>query len=178
MGSTTEPSSVGYWAAQSPPVAAVLTFPFAMLHSCALLGLRLSVALCLCHCLAQGDVIDTQFELLMQSINHARDFDAIGAAHHNYITALLVQTFRTTPSVRRLLGDIFALCESLCDLVERGIWRDTSGFAELDRVETGFQRQTAFLFKMLTSASSKDHLSQLLLRINYNQYFSQIIGDV
>jgi len=149
-----------------------------MLHSCALLGLRLSVALCLCHCLAQGDVIDTQFELLMQSINHARDFDAIGAAHHNYITALLVQTFRTTPSVRRLLGDIFALCESLCDLVERGIWRDTSGFAELDRVETGFQRQTAFLFKMLTSASSKDHLSQLLLRINYNQYFSQIIGDV
>eukprot|EP00040_Diaphanoeca_grandis_P015221 m.77392 g.77392 ORF g.77392 m.77392 type:complete len:619 (-) comp25009_c3_seq1:89-1945(-) len=130
----------------------------------------------------KGDVVESQFSVLMAAINGAREFDAICTAHNTFLTTVLLQTFRTTPPVRKLLGEILLLCESLCALVHRGIWRDTAGFAELDRVEKGFNRQMSFLFKMLKSVGNnqggKDHLSQLLLRINFNDYLAHVCDTI
>eukprot|EP00035_Acanthoeca_spectabilis_P035814 m.36380 g.36380 ORF g.36380 m.36380 type:complete len:602 (-) comp7568_c0_seq2:29-1834(-) len=124
------------------------------------------------------DVLDAQFTVLMARIDRSRDFDAVCEAHDDYLTTLLVQTFRTSSTVRKLLGELLDLCQDFCSLSKhRELWDHTRGFAELVRIEEAFERQSQFLFKMLSSVRDRDHLSQLLLRIDYNAFYSDKATD-
>ena len=114
----------------------------------------------------------------MARIDRSRDFDAVCEAHENYLTTLLVQTFRTSSTVRKLLGELLDLCQDFCTLSKhRELWDHTRGFAELVRIEEAFERQSQFLFKMLSSVRDRDHLSQLLLRIDFNGFYSDKATD-
>lgn len=167
------------WAKQMQKTKAMTVYDSSMATSTKILNLRANMTFLVDNLqqYLKGDVIDTQFAGLMAAIDQARDFDSICDAHHHFITTVTVQTFRTSDAVRKLLGDIFDLCESLCTLIDRGVWREVDGFGELERIDVRFQRQTAFLFRMLRTANNKDHLSQLLLRINYNHYFSNLCDN-
>ena len=112
---------------------------------------------------------------MMAAIDGSRDFDAICEAHDTFLTTLLVQTFRKSPTVCKLLGEILQLCKDFCALSEhKELWDHARGFAELERIEVSFEKQSQFLFKMLSSVADRDHLGQLLLRIDFNFYHSSL----
>ena len=46
------------------------------------------------------------------------------------------------------------------------------GYGELERIEKSFERSTTFLFKLLSSITGQNQLTQLLLRIDFNGHFS------
>jgi gamma-tubulin complex component 4 len=123
--------------------------------------------------IVSSQVLDAQFSTMMAAIDRSRDFDAICEAHDNFLTALLVQTFRKSPTVCKLLGEILNLCQDFCALSShKELWEQTRGFAELERIEVAFEKQSQFLFTMLSSVGDRDHLGQLLLRIDFNHYLS------
>ena len=70
-------------------------------------------------------------------------------------------------------------CISYCQLVEYG-QGDQSG-PKLEEISVNFSRQSSWLFKLLTSIKSRQtgsQLAQLLLRIDYNRYFSTYGHDI
>ena len=147
-----------------------------------LLRLRANMSFLLGNLLSylQGDVVDAQHELLLQRAAAARGFDDFLAAHGEFLTALRVQTFRSAAPVRNLLAELLRLGESLCALLDKGgVALTPTSFAELDRIEQAFAHQAAFLFRLLSSvgsaasATGRDHLAQLLLRLDYNGWLSR-----
>jgi len=119
------------------------------------------------------DVIDSLFEQLNQTIASINDFDRLLAAHHTFVEQLLAHTFRTGTPVRRVVGEIFELCDAFCALMRRGgPANEPLGYGELERIEKSFERSTTFLFKLLSSITGKNQLTQLLLRIDFNGHFS------
>ena len=74
--------------------------------------------------------------------------------------------------VRHCLSEILSACLQYCRLVEN----ETEEKLEiLSALSINFSRQSSLLFELLTSIRSRQtgsQLAQLLLRIDYNRYFS------
>ena len=87
---------------------------------------------------------------------------------------------RQASSVTTALHQIFQLCLALCRLLayaeaaERGSRADEACRTQFANISREFSRQSAFLFAFLSNMSSPQqspHLAQLLLRLNFNQFF-------
>ena len=82
-------------------------------------------------------------------------------------------------SVATALHEIFELCLSLCRMlsyVEHGAAAEATYRSQFATVSREFSRQAAFLFAFLSNMSSPQaspHLAQLLLRLNFNEFFLQ-----
>jgi gamma-tubulin complex component 4 len=120
------------------------------------------------------DVLESQFKTMLEAIESVRDFDSLCAAHDEFLSQLMILTFRNGAAIRRIVASIFGLCDSYCTFMKRGgPAHDESAFQKLVEIEKNFDRQSKFLFQILSSATDKEHLQQLLLRINFNQHFGQ-----
>lgn len=120
------------------------------------------------------DVLESQFKKMLVTVESVRDFDSLCAAHNEFLSQLMILTFRNGVEIRRVVADIFGLCDSFCSFMHRGgPSREETGFRKLEEIEMAFDRQSQFLFQILSSATDKEHLQQLLLRINFNQHFGR-----
>ena len=86
------------------------------------------------------------------------------------------QCFLHTPSVSAALHRIFELCLTFCRLLSDAevAVRDEGAREAHAAVARDFSRQSNFLFAYLSNISSPSaspHLSQLLLRLNFNNFF-------
>uniref|UniRef100_A0A8C7L1S7 Gamma-tubulin complex component n=1 Tax=Oncorhynchus kisutch TaxID=8019 RepID=A0A8C7L1S7_ONCKI len=96
----------------------------------------------------QVDVLESQFSQLLQQINSTRDFESIRLAHDHFLSNLLAQSFI-------LLKPVIIAC-NLC-------------------------RQSFLLFKILSGVRNhqiNSDLAQLLLRLDYNKYYTQSGGTL
>lgn len=79
--------------------------------------------------------------------------------------------------VSHCLKEILELCYSFTSLLQ---WRDdltlsSKDWEEIDRIAKDFKRQSSLFFQIVSSYKSHHsapHLAQLLLRVDYNKYFS------
>ncbi|XP_010780594.1 gamma-tubulin complex component 4 [Gymnodraco acuticeps] len=130
----------------------------------------------------QVDVLESQFSQLLQLINSTRDFESIRLAHDHFLSNLLAQSFILLKPVFHCLNEILELCQSFCSLVSQSVASlDERGSAQLDILVKGFRRQSSLLFKILSSVRNhqiNSDLAQLLLRLDYNKYYTQAGGTL
>uniref|UniRef100_A0A8C1K9A2 Gamma-tubulin complex component n=1 Tax=Cyprinus carpio TaxID=7962 RepID=A0A8C1K9A2_CYPCA len=130
----------------------------------------------------QVDVLESQFSQLLQQINATRDFESIRLAHDHFLSNLLAQSFILLKPVFHCLNEILELCHSFCSLVSQNLGPlDERGAAQLDILVKGFSRQSFLLFKILSSVRNhqiNSDLAQLLLRLDYNKYYTQAGGTL
>lgn len=130
----------------------------------------------------QVDVLESQFSQLLQQINSTRDFESIRLAHDHFISNLLAQSFILLKPVFHCLNEILELCHNFCSLVSQNVIPlDERGISQLDILVKGFSRQSFLLFKILSSVRNhqiNSDLAQLLLRLDYNKYYTQSGGTL
>ncbi|XP_067104999.1 gamma-tubulin complex component 4 [Osmerus mordax] len=130
----------------------------------------------------QVDVLESQFSQLLQQINSTRDFESIRLAHDHFLSNLLAQSFILLKPVFHCLNEILELCHNFCSLVSQNVAPlDDRGTAQLDHLVKGFSRQSFLLFKILSSVRNhqiNSDLAQLLLRLDYNKYYTQSGGTL
>ncbi|CAN9507315.1 unnamed protein product [Ophioblennius macclurei] len=130
----------------------------------------------------QVDVLESQFSQLLQQINSTRDFESIRLAHDHFLSNLLAQSFILLKPVFHCLNEILELCQNFCSLVSQSVAPlDERGTAQLDILVKGFRRQSSLLFKILSSVRNhqiNSDLAQLLLRLDYNKYYTQAGGTL
>ncbi|KAM9317970.1 gamma-tubulin complex component 4 [Pholidichthys leucotaenia] len=130
----------------------------------------------------QVDVLESQFSQLLQQINSTRDFESIRLAHDHFLSNLLAQSFILLKPVFHCLNEILELCLNFCSLVSQSVASlDDRGTAQLDLLVKGFRRQSFLLFKILSSVRNhqiNSDLAQLLLRLDYNKYYTQAGGTL
>ncbi|KAJ8412992.1 hypothetical protein AAFF_G00105740 [Aldrovandia affinis] len=130
----------------------------------------------------QVDVLESQFSQLLLQINSTRDFESIRLAHDHFLSNLLAQSFILLKPVFHCLNEILELCHSFCSLVSQNLGPlDDRGTAQLDILVKGFSRQSFLLFKILSSVRNhqiNSDLAQLLLRLDYNKYYTQSGGTL
>ncbi|EDV27073.1 uncharacterized protein TRIADDRAFT_23331 [Trichoplax adhaerens] len=128
----------------------------------------------------QVDVLEGQFTILMDKIKSTKDFEHVRIAHDQFISALVGQSFRLLKPVSHCLDEILNLCQRFCAFVNRQSDEVLESSAEeFDEISKCFERQTSLLLKILSSVRSHQaspHLSQLLLRIDFNKFFSSSTG--
>jgi len=131
----------------------------------------------------QVDVIESQFSILAEKIEKTRDFETIRIAHDQFITSLLTHCFLLTKPISHCLKELLELCNKFCVLLQ-GQNEQTLTEQQQKQLETiakDFQRQTSLLFMLLSSMrnhAASPHIAQLLLRIDYNKYFSTSRGQL
>uniref|UniRef100_A0A2K5QY10 Gamma-tubulin complex component n=4 Tax=Simiiformes TaxID=314293 RepID=A0A2K5QY10_CEBIM len=130
----------------------------------------------------QVDVLESQFSQLLHQINSTRDFESIRLAHDHFLSNLLAQSFILLKPVFHCLNEILDLCHSFCSLVSQNLGPlDERGAAQLSILVKGFSRQSSLLFKILSSVRNhqiNSDLAQLLLRLDYNKYYTQAGGTL
>ncbi|KAF7212745.1 gamma-tubulin complex component 4 [Nothobranchius furzeri] len=130
----------------------------------------------------QVDVLESQFSQLLQQINSTRDFESIRLAHDHFLSNLLAQSFILLKPVFHCLNEILELCQNFCSLASQNVASlDERGTAQLDLLVKGFRRQSSLLFKILSSVRNhqiNSDLAQLLLRLDYNKYYTQAGGTL
>ncbi|EDV98987.1 gamma-tubulin complex component 4 homolog [Drosophila grimshawi] len=139
----------------------------------------------------QVDVLECQFSILMNVIKSKADFEEIQRAHSVFLANVLSQCFLLTDATDKKLNttqstcnsqypvygtflEIFNVCEKFC-LLHSGQNLPDGALKECDRLEERFNVSILGLIKLLNnlrSASSFGPLSQLLLRLDYNRWFS------
>uniref|UniRef100_A0A2I3H1C8 Gamma-tubulin complex component n=1 Tax=Nomascus leucogenys TaxID=61853 RepID=A0A2I3H1C8_NOMLE len=130
----------------------------------------------------QVDVLESQFSQLLHQINSTRDFESIRLAHDHFLSNLLAQSFILLKPVFHCLNEILDLCHSFCSLVSQNLGPlDERGATQLSILVKGFSRQSSLLFKILSSVRNhqiNSDLAQLLLRLDYNKYYTQAGGTL
>ncbi|PIK55491.1 putative gamma-tubulin complex component 4-like [Apostichopus japonicus] len=129
----------------------------------------------------QVDVLDTQFSLLLSKIQSTRDFEAVRVAHDQFLTSLLVQCFLLTKPVHHCLMELLDLCHSFAILLLQTKSFEARQRAQVDSQAQGFNHLSSLLFKILSGAKgtqSNPHLSQLLLRLDFNKFYSLAEGAI
>ncbi|NXP68969.1 GCP4 protein, partial [Chloropsis cyanopogon] len=102
-----------------------------------------------------------------------------------YLRFLIPCTLRKSGfplQVFHCLNEILDLCHSFCSLVSQNLGPlDERGAAQLSILVKGFSRQSSLLFKILSSVRNhqiNSDLAQLLLRLDYNKYYTQAGGTL
>lgn len=147
----------------------------------------------------QVDVLDVQFGILLKHMQESQDFEAVRQAHVTYLAALTTHCFLRDRTITNALQDLFDTCGEFCRiaqsceppevppkdlLLEEKHDKPVPAKPELHKpfppvalqaLTAEFQRQSNVLFTLIAkqpSLHSSEQLSQLLMRIDFNRYFS------
>jgi hypothetical protein len=66
----------------------------------------------------QVDVIEAEYKTLEDKVAAAHDFVEVERAHHQYLSALLSQTFLDVSLVSQSLASVLSQCLALCRTVQ------------------------------------------------------------
>ncbi|XP_071965450.1 gamma-tubulin complex component 4-like isoform X2 [Antedon mediterranea] len=127
----------------------------------------------------QVDVLESQFSGLIQKIQSTRDFEEVRFAHDQFLASLMAQSFLLMKPVRHCLNEILDICHSFCTLLMQTVTMTAREISYMERIAQGFNRQSSLLFKILSGVRSHQtspHLSQFMLRLDFNKFYSQSGG--
>lgn len=147
----------------------------------------------------QVDVVDALHKQLLDQIKTASDFQLVEEAHESFMEALITRSFLHNKVIRNTIDTVLRRCLRFCSLVDRFVRLeglkagqasgsaatgsqqqrlDPDKYVELDKafddLAVSFSRDATFLYALLTRINSN-----LLLRVDFNGYFSKLAqGDV
>jgi gamma-tubulin complex component 4 len=127
------------------------------------------------------DVIDVQYEILTQKIKSTKDFEVALRAHENYLKKITNQCFLNKKQIQ-VFKKLFEMAMQLCEIVssefssfEREQRKEETSLltVRIQELTDAFDRQSNLLFQLLSGQKVlSPHLAQLLVRLDYNKYFS------
>ncbi|KAH8249199.1 hypothetical protein KR032_007173, partial [Drosophila birchii] len=139
----------------------------------------------------QVDVLESQFEIFMNVIKSRADFEEIQRAHTVFLANVLSQCFLLSDTkdahlnitacqtqANPIYGTIlklFSICEKFIHITQATDGAENIT-AEVERLEREFGVQIASLIQLLVdirTSSCLGPLSQLLLRLDFNHWFSK-----
>lgn len=141
----------------------------------------------------QVDVIEAQFMQLLvalaeksESGDSVRDIERIQLAHQHFVASLMGQAFLFNKPVTQCLSQLMALCfqfSEMVRLVEREKCRAEEFDLKIGQLQKNFQRLSAHLFNILSNVQTQlsagsPHLGQLLLRLDFNKFYSSSGGTL
>jgi gamma-tubulin complex component 4 len=130
----------------------------------------------------QVDVVEAQYREMIARVERAarEDFAEAQRAHRSFLAAVAAQSFLDLASVTDVVEAIMRLAANLCAVVASlpadGSSPSEDAAAEAEAIGAAFARQSAALYRLLRSNRLADdpkapYLRQLLLRLNYNDFF-------
>lgn len=140
----------------------------------------------------QVDVLDSQFSILLNTVLNEADFEQIQRAHSvfqaNILSLCFIQTdydasrsnvlqtstFHSNNPVFLIINEVFHICNDFCAIADNDKSDETSG-QNVDQLGERFSTLVQQLINLLVglkTATSTAPLSQLLLRLDYNHWFS------
>ena len=130
----------------------------------------------------QVDVVEAQYREMIARVERAarEDFAEAQRAHRSFLAAVAAQSFLDLASVTDVVEAIMRLAANLCAVVASlpadGSPPSEDAAAEAEAIGAAFARQSAALYGLLRSNRLADdpkapYLQQLLLRLNYNEFF-------
>lgn len=129
----------------------------------------------------QVDVIESQYKILMDKINSTKDFEAAKLAHEQFLSSLLAQSFVHMRTVSSCLYEILDQCSLFCRILVAAE-NNTSGSKDekqIKSITSNFKKHSTLLFQVLSrSQSARPHLAQLLLRLDFNKFFTSTGGQL
>jgi gamma-tubulin complex component 4 len=133
-----------------------------------------------------ADVLDVQYELLTKRINDTKDFEVALRAHEDYLKKITSQCFLNKKQIQ-VLKKLFDMIMQLCALVTTEFAVDKEDRQEeeqpnlsetIQELTREYDRQANLLFQILSGQKVlSPHLAQLLVRLDYNKFFSQSIKE-
>lgn len=153
----------------------------------------------------QQDVIEVAHQRLLRVIEKSQDFDEVVAAHESFLATSASHCFLRAPDLHRALQSVLRIVATFCRFKFETVVRGSGGVAalvagwseaqaarratsvaaaqstELERMHMEFTFTARSILTMMASMHRQGmhaHLSQLLLRLDYNGYFSgKCVGD-
>ncbi|KAL8143051.1 hypothetical protein V2J09_016083 [Rumex salicifolius] len=121
----------------------------------------------------QVDVIESQWNVLQSHIQASHDFTELVNFHHEYLSALISQSFLDIGSVSRILDSIMKLCLQFCWKIEN---EENPSSSDLDVITEEFNKKSNSLYTILRSSrlagsQRAPFLRRFLLRLNFNSFF-------
>lgn len=123
----------------------------------------------------QVDVLEVQHQALLQRIEESKDFQEVRKAHSDYLDHLTNHCFLRDRVIYKALSACFETCQDLCRLLE--VRRTAATAGEVEMLATAFERHSCNLFLLVsrkTNLAGSTHLAQLIVRIDYNHYFTRL----
>ncbi|XP_023339634.1 gamma-tubulin complex component 4 isoform X2 [Eurytemora carolleeae] len=115
-----------------------------------------------------SDVLETQRAKLVKKLEETKSFETVKEAHEQFLTDVSAHIFLLNPKVLSILKDLLKTALAFTDTVTVNP-QGAAGICE------ELNLKAALLLQLLTSMRQKlqgSHLAQLLLRLDYNRYFS------
>lgn len=143
----------------------------------------------------QVDVINAHYQQLINTIEKLQDFDSVRKAHNNFLSTISTQCFLNSKEVKESIRKLSAIIVQFCLIVQS----DYKEILQFDNIEVKIKdpslelkakvarlkvnvemlteqwdQQTNALFHILSNVKlTSPYLTQLLLRMDYNRYFSE-----
>jgi uncharacterized protein YsxB (DUF464 family) len=118
----------------------------------------------------QVDVIEAHFSYLKKILGESDDFEEVRKHHEQYVAGIAIQCFLHAPRVVREVQEIARCSHLLSDALAKG--------GILTDLENDFDRHSKEVFKILSSYKNQHPaLGQLLLRLNFNGYYSNRLAS-
>ena len=129
-----------------------------------------------------ADVLESQYSMLIKKLDQSTNFEEIRHSHDVFLSTITSHTFINNKPVNHCLSEIMKACQQYCEYVN-GVKPITNEESEnfIEHLSQCFARQSGLLFKLLSSIQNRTtgtKLGQLLLRIDYNRYFSKHGHDI
>ncbi|KAH8275093.1 hypothetical protein KR018_011787 [Drosophila ironensis] len=126
----------------------------------------------------QTDVLSTQFAVLIDVIQNQGEFESVYKAHNTFLSNIMSGCFLSSPDlINGTVMKVFAICENFLSLN-----RDTTCYEGLSenvkQLEKQFTQEMTTVIRVLETTKSLTaftSLSQLLLRLDFNNWFSNCI---
>ena len=131
----------------------------------------------------QADVLESQHWQLVRAVNETRDYQQLVAAHHSFLASVAAQCFLHSPVVARALHCLLGLVHRFCAHLESSVGHGSTDEEVMEHLHEEFERAAAQLFFVLSNlrihrGEQQQHTSQLIMRIDYNRYYSRHSGSL
>lgn len=142
----------------------------------------------------QQDVIEASHSRLLQAVQASKEFDELLTAHEGFLAIVTAHCFLKAPELHSALMAALRIGALFCSWANRDASSGTPHLGpqqaaatvdaslstlELHRLQAEFTSTVRSVLRMMISMHQHGmhtHLSQLLLRLDYNGYFSGTVG--
>eukprot|EP00826_Nyctotherus_ovalis_P065953 TRINITY_DN9719_c0_g1_i11.p1 TRINITY_DN9719_c0_g1~~TRINITY_DN9719_c0_g1_i11.p1 ORF type:complete len:637 (+),score=139.02 TRINITY_DN9719_c0_g1_i11:150-1913(+) len=132
----------------------------------------------------QVDVLEAQWSKLELLITRSQDFEEVRKFHDEYLNNISSQCLVSMSKLVKALEEIIQVCMKMSYFLDR-IENSEDYTSDMDKeyrtIKAQFENQSGLIFKMMSNVKKNQNspfLSQLLLRLDYNEYYSRLAAGL